>query len=88
MLFVALFKTVPGFTEERVERRLEWEPPEGVKVVGEYWLQTQDPAVIVVCEADHIRQLWATFGPWNKYFDISIYPAVEAHEGLEMLKSE
>lgn len=86
MLFVALLKAHPGFVQERIERRVEWEPPEGINVVGEYWLQTADPAVVVVCEANHISQLWATFNPWNEFFDISIFPAVSAVEGVEMLK--
>jgi hypothetical protein len=86
MLFVALLKALPGFIQQRVDQRLEWEQPEGTKVVGEYWLQTADPAVVVVCEATHISQLWALFNPWNNFFDISIYPAVSAEEGMALLK--
>ena len=86
MLFVALLKAHPGNIEERSQRRVEWEPPEGIKVKGEYWLQTADPAVVAVFEANHISELWALFNPWNDFFDISIYPAVSADEGLDMLK--
>jgi hypothetical protein len=86
MLFVALLKALPGFVQERVNRRMEWEPPEGIKVLGEYWLQTVDPAVVVVCEANHISQLWMLFNDWNDFFEISIFPGVTAEEGMEMLK--
>jgi hypothetical protein len=86
MLFVALLKALPETMEQRIARRLEWGYPEGVQVVAEYWLQTPDPAVVVACEADHIGQLWALFNDWNDVFDISIYPAVAAKEGLELLK--
>ena len=86
MLFVALLKAHPGNAQERSQRRVEWELPEGIKVKGEYWLQAADPAVVVVFEANHISELWALFNPWNDFFEISVYPAVSADEGLEMLK--
>ena len=59
---------------------------EGSPVVAEYWLQSPDPAVIVVCKADHIGRLWAIFTAWRDLFEITIVPAVEAKEGLELLK--
>jgi hypothetical protein len=87
MLFVALLKARPGTQQERTERRMEWQAPEvGAEVVGEFWLQTPDPAVVAAFKADHIGQLWAIFEAWHDVFEISIYPAVEAAEGLELLK--
>jgi len=86
MLFVALLKAHPGTIQESSDRRVEWEYPEGTQVVAEYWLQTLDPAVISVCEADHISQLWTLFAGWNDNFDITIVPAITAEEGLELLK--
>jgi hypothetical protein len=55
-------------------------------VVAEYWPQTLDPAAIVVFKADHIGQIWALFIGWDDLFDLSVYPAVSAEEGLELLK--
>ena len=86
MLFVELLKAHPRKAQERSQRRVEWEPPEGIKVKGEYWLQTADPHVVSVFEANHISELWAMFTPWDDFFDISIYPAVSADEGLDMLR--
>ena len=86
MLFVALFKPLPGTEGERVRRRMEWEYSENSPVVAEYWLESTDPAVITVCEADHIGQLWTMFRAWGDLFEITIVPAVEAQEGLELLK--
>jgi len=87
MLFVALLKARPGTAEQRISRRMVWQVPEGgVEVVAEYWLQTPDPAVVAVGNADHISQLWATFAGWDDLFDIAIYPATTAQEGLELLK--
>ena len=86
MLFVALLKAYPGTNQESVDRRVEWNYPEGTQVVAEYWLQTLDPAVISICEADHISQLWTLFAGWHDIFDITIFPAITAEDGLELLK--
>ncbi len=38
---------------------MEWQyPPGGIEVVAEYWLQTQDPAVVIIGKAEHISQIW------------------------------
>jgi len=87
MLFVALMKARPATQAARIARRREWQTPEGSgDVVAEYWLQTQDPAAIAVFRADHIGQIWAGLAGWDDLFDISVYPAVTAEEGLELLK--
>ena len=87
MLFVALLKGRPGTMQERTARRAEWEIPDvGAKSIAEYWLQTPDPAVVAIFEADHIGQMWAVFGEWDDVFDVSIHPAIEAQEGLALLK--
>lgn len=86
MLFVALLKVRAGTVQERTARRLEWKAPEGSKILAEYWLQTPDPNAIVVSEADHISQIWAMTMGWDDVFDISVYPAVDAQEGIELLK--
>jgi len=87
MLFVALLKAKFGTNEERTTRRLEWDYPEdGAEPVAEYWLQSPDPTVVAVFNADHIGQIWATFQGWDDVFDLTVIPAVEAAVGLEMLK--
>ena len=87
MLFVALLKARPGTAQERTARRMEWQAPDvGAEAVAEYWLQTPDPAAIAVFKADHIGQMWAVFSGWDDLFNISIYPAITAEEGLEVLK--
>jgi hypothetical protein len=87
MLFVALLKARPGTQQERIARRLTWQTPEvGAEAVGEYWLETADPACVAVFKANEIGQLWAVFTGWDDLFEISIYPAVAAEEGLELLK--
>lgn len=85
MLFAALLKSKPGAVGG-TRRRMEAGYSEDSPVVAEYWLQSPDPAVIVVCKADHIGQLWAVFAPWRDLFEVTIVPAIEAQEGLELLK--
>jgi hypothetical protein len=86
MLFVALLKEHSGTVRERVDRRVKWAYPEGMQVVAEYWLQTPDPGVILVCKADHISQFWALSAAWGDVFDIAVFPAITAEDGLELLK--
>ena len=87
MLFVALLKGSKTTSQEANARRLGWDYPEGgVQVVAEYWLETYDPSVVAVMEADHIGQIMLTFAQWSDLFEIAVYPAVAAEDGLEMLK--
>lgn len=87
MLFVVLLKARPGTQAARVARRLEWQTPEGSgEVLAEYWLETPDPAVVAVFEAGHIGQIWAGLAGWDEFFEKSVYPAVTAEEGLELLR--
>ena len=88
MLFVALLKARSGSQEARIARRTAWQLPSipGLETVAEYWLQTLDPAAIAVFKAENIGQIWALFTGWDDLFDISIYPAISAEDGLELLK--
>ncbi len=87
MLFVMLLKARPGTLQQSLARRMTWQfPKEGAEPVAEYWLQTPDPACVGVWKADHIGQIWATVFGWDDLFDISVYPATTAQEGLELLK--
>lgn len=87
MLFVALCKQIPGTQEESSARRMEWAWPEdGPVVVAEYWLQTDDPTVIIAFEADHVGPMMLASAAWSDVFEISIYPAVTAEEGMELMR--
>jgi len=86
MLFVALGKVRAATVQERTARRVQWQYPEGAHVVAEYWLQTQDPNVITVFEADSIAPIMAATSPWDDVFDFTIVPAVSAEEGMEIAR--
>ena len=84
MLFVALLKATASTTKERIARRAQWQFPEGIRPVAEYWLQTADPTVVAIFEADSVTPIMATLADWGDVFDITVVPAVTAEEGLKL----
>lgn len=86
MLFVVLLKVRTGTVKERMARRVQWQYPEGVRPVAEYWLQTTDPACITIMEADSIAPIMAATAEWDDVFEITVIPAITAEEGLRLAK--
>jgi hypothetical protein len=86
MLFVMLGSVRAGTSRERIERRLGWSPPDGIRPIAEYWLQTPDPAMIMVAEADDIAPIMAGSSQWDDLLSITVVPAVAAEQGLEIAK--
>jgi hypothetical protein len=88
LLFVMVLKAHPETLHRRTIRRLYWEYPEGLKVVGEYWLESDDPSAIVLVEADRMEALTACMMAWEDVMEIEIFPALTAEEGLEALRQK
>ncbi len=87
MLFVALLKTRPGSTfQEGGARRLQWQYPEGLNVVAEYWLETDSPRVVAIMEAESTAPFGQIRMDWGDMFEIEVLPAVTAEQGMEMLR--
>ncbi len=86
MLFAVVLRAHTGTLNERAARRLQWQYPEGVKPVAEYWLQTDDPSVFAVVETDSYGPLMALRTEWDDLFDIEVTPVITGEEGLEMLR--
>ena len=86
MLFVALGKVRAGTARERIARRAQWQYPEGLRVVAEYWLQTTDPTLISITEADSVAPIMAAVADWDDFFDTTVVPAITAEEGLQLAK--
>ncbi len=87
MLFVALLSTRVGNTfQEGVARRLQWDYPEGVNVVAEYWLETENPRVIAVMEAQSMDAFGQIRMDWGDMFEIEVFPAVTGEQGMEMAR--
>lgn len=86
MLFVTLMKARPGKRNEATARRLEWKYPEGIRVVGEYWLMSEEVSSITIAEADSIAPAIAAMRDWNDLFEISMVPAISAEDGMKLAK--
>ncbi len=88
MLFIALLKQKEkSCTKEGVGRRVQWQYPEGVKMIAEYWLQTTThPNVISIFEANSVAPMLGVLAEWDDLFEFNIVPAVTAKEGLELAK--
>ncbi len=88
MLFVTLGKPKPGSTtKQRVARRVGWKYPAGVRVLGEYWLLTEDPAtLIMISESDSVASVMNAIAEWDDVFDLTVVPAMTAEQGLELAK--
>ena len=88
MLFVTILNPRPDLTAEQrqegLRRRLEWTPPEGIKIIGEYWLQEAPARVVAISEADSPAPLFLVTQAWADLFDIEIVPALTAEEGLRL----
>ena len=87
MMFVALLKTRGNNTfQEGVARRMQWDYPEGVRVLGEYWLETESPRVVSVMEVDGMDAFGQIRMHWNDMFEIEVFPAVTGEQGMEMAR--
>ena len=86
MLFALVMKGRPGTLKERSVRRLQWQPPEGVNIVGEYWFPTDDPSVVAIVEAEDTAPMAGIRLAWDDLFDTAIFPVLTAEEGLELLR--
>ena len=87
MLFVALLSTKSGNTfQEGVAKRLQWDYPEGANVLAEYWLETEAPRVVAVVETESMEPFGQIRMDWGDMFEIEVFPAVTAEQGLEMAR--
>ena len=89
MLCITLMKPKPNSSiVQRRERRLQWQYPEGMKVLAEYWLATSDPAVITIAEADDAGVIRKAMEQWDDVFDYNVFPAITAEQGLAAARRE
>jgi hypothetical protein len=85
MLFVALYSPKPGTTPaQSLERRMKWNPPQGMKKIAEYWLANNKPHIIVAFEADNYGAIMGTNMPWADLMDFSVFPAITGEEGIKL----
>lgn len=65
-------------------RRAAWQYPSGITAIAEYWPVAESPQVVFIFSTDTPGALMELEFEWNDVFDISIYPAVSAEEGLKI----
>ncbi len=86
MLYVALMRLREGKLQDAMARRLQWEEPEGMQVIAEYWLQTEDPMVVNVFETDSQEAMIANTVAWTDIFEGRVFPAIKAEDGINLIK--
>lgn len=88
MLYVMTNSWQPGLSREERDdalmRRAGWEYPAGAQVIGEWWLASEDIAVLAVLEADSFAPLMEIGFTWGDKFQVDIRPAVSAEQGLQI----
>ena len=62
------------------------ELPRGRERPAEYWLETDSPRVVAVMEAESMAPFGQIRMEWGDLFEIEVYPAVTAEQGMEMLR--
>ena len=67
-----------------LSRRASWQYPDGVKVTTEYWPLSGECQVVTVFAADSFAPIMEIVFEWNDVFEISVFPAVSAEEGLRV----
>ena len=86
--FVALLSFRPSVpAAERdgaLMRRATWNYPPGVNVIAEYWPSSASIQVVSIFSSDSSEALLELELEWSDVFDIAIYPAVSAEDGLRM----
>jgi len=65
-------------------RRAAWKYPDGIQVIAEYWPLSSAVQVVSILSAESIEKLMEVFFEWDDVFDIDVYPAVSADDGLRI----
>ena len=88
MEFVALMRfrpSVPAAERDVANmRRAAWQYPEGLTLIAEYWPMSGEYQVVSIVSAESIEPVMEVVFEWNDVFDISVFPAVSAEEGLRV----
>lgn len=88
MDFVALLKFRSSLAaaerDAALARRAAWKYPEDIRVIAEYWPLSSAVQVVSIVAAESIEKMMEIVFEWEDVFDIDIYPAVSAEEGLRI----
>jgi len=88
MDFVAFLTFRPSVSsadrDAGLARRAAWQYPAGITPIAEYWPLAASVQVVSIFSADDFAAAFELSLQWNDIFDIAIYPAVSAPEGLRI----
>ncbi len=88
MDYVALLKfrsSVPvAERDAALMRRASWQYPKGIRPIAEYWPVSSAVQVVTIFSADSFEPVLEVELEWSDVFDIDVYPAVAADEGLQL----
>jgi hypothetical protein len=88
MDYVMLLRWKQGLTRDQRDgaliNRAGWKYPSGVEVIAEYWPAAEDPAVVSIFRAEDFGALMELEFTWGDVFDVTVYPAVSAEDGLKI----
>jgi hypothetical protein len=92
VLFVALFRekegssvTLDAFLARRMQGPQIGKAPtkgriEGLTLLGEYWLQSPDPKVVVIFTAESDGPMLELSAEWEENFDVTVVPASKVED--------
>ncbi len=88
MDYVALLRfraSVPAAERDgALMRRATWKYPDGIRVIAEYWPISSSATVVTIFSTDSPDALLEVELEWGDVFDIDVYPAVSAEDGLRI----
>jgi hypothetical protein len=88
MDFVALLRFRSSVTsaerDAAMARRAGWKYPDGLRMIAEYWPTGSAVQVVSIFSADDFTGVMELQLEWSDVFDIDIYPAVSAEDGLKV----
>lgn len=88
MDFIGFLRNRPSISAEQrdnaLSRRASWQYPEGITVIAEYWPMSAEYQVVTIFSAATFAPVLELVFEWNDVFDLSIFPAVSAEEGLKI----
>jgi len=88
MDYVMLLRWKQGLTRDQRDgalmHRAGWNYPSAVKLTAEYWPAAEDPAVVSIFQTDDFGALMEITLTWGDTFDITIFPAISAEDGLQV----
>jgi hypothetical protein len=53
-----------------------------VKLVDEYWLQTEDPRYVGIFETEEPHAIMEIVSRWEDHFEVTVVPAIRVEELL------